>query len=63
MTAYAQAQHYRKGEGIQTDAKNLLSGSMYFLDLVKEGELWKIKKWDMKLTWLQGDASIVMGGS
>lgn len=64
MTAYALAQHYRTGEGIDLKAErgHLMSGSMYFLDLVKsEGNegLWRIKKWGMKIVWLDGDMGVV----
>lgn len=62
LTAYALAQHYKTGEGIDPATKRLLSGSMYFIDLEKDGKdgLWKIKKWSMKIIWVEGDMSIVM---
>lgn len=62
MTAYAIAQHYRPGEGMNPGTKGLLSGASYFIDVVKDSGdgLWKIKKWTMKLIWVDGDMSIVM---
>ena len=61
LTAYAIAQHYKAGEGMTGDAKRLLAGASYFIDLVKDSSdgLWKIKKWAMKLIWIEGDMSIV----
>lgn len=61
LTASALAQHFGAGEGLAPEAKRLLSGSMYFIDLVKdEGDgLWKVKKWAMKLIWKEGDMNIV----
>lgn len=61
LTAYALAQHYRSGEGADPATKRLLSGSMYHVDVVKDNadDLWKIKKWAMKIVWLEGDKSIV----
>ena len=61
MTAYAIAQHYRAGEGLNPTTKHLISGAMYFMELVKNSSdgLWKMKKWVMKLIWLDGDGSIV----
>lgn len=63
MTAYALAQHYKPGEGMMPDTKRLLSGSMYWIDVVKDGEsgLWKVKSWIMKIIWVEGDMSIVTG--
>lgn len=61
MTAYALAQHYRVGEGNDPASKRLLSGSIYFIDLTKDSSdgLWKVKKWTMKIIWVEGDMSIV----
>lgn len=62
LTAYALAQHYKTGEGFTPDAKRLLSGSMYQIDVVKDEKdgLWKMKEWAMKIVWVEGDMSIVM---
>ncbi len=61
LTAYAWAQHHRPGEGVQPGTQHLTSGSQYFLDVEKDEKdsLWKVTKWTMKVTWLDGDASIV----
>jgi len=61
MTAYAVAQHYRPGEGRNPASKGLLTGGLYFIDLVKDGSdgLWKMQKWTLKLIWLDGDRSVV----
>ena len=61
MTTYAIAQHCRRGEATDPTTKGLLAGTMYFIDLVKDGSdgLWKMKKWAMKINWIEGDVSIV----
>ncbi|KAK5124770.1 hypothetical protein LTR85_001483 [Meristemomyces frigidus] len=60
MTAYAVAYHFRPGEGVDPATKGLVSGATYHMDVVKEGGdgVWRIKKWGMKLLWLDGDRSI-----
>ncbi|KAL9085259.1 MAG: hypothetical protein Q9165_007693 [Trypethelium subeluteriae] len=61
VTAYSLAQHYRAGEGKDPETKRLLSGSSYYVDVIKDGSdgLWKIKRWTMKFIWVEGDMSIV----
>lgn len=61
VTAYALAQHYKTGEGPDPATKRLLSGSMYQVDVVRDeiDGLWKIKRWTMKIVWVEGDRSIV----
>lgn len=62
LTASALAQHYRPGEGYQGE-QNLLTGALYYLDLVKDSDgLWKSATFKMKTSWAQGDRSIAMGG-
>jgi hypothetical protein len=63
VTASALAQHYRVGEGLVPDAKRLLSGSLYFVDVVKDGSdgLWRTKTFKMKIVWMEGDISILSG--
>ncbi|KAK9233732.1 SnoaL-like domain-containing protein [Lipomyces kononenkoae] len=50
MTAYAVAQHYKPGEGCAPAARRLLTGGLYFIDLVRDSSdaLWKIRKWTLK---------------
>ena len=61
LTGYAIAQHYRGGEGKDPTKQGLLGGTMYFVDLVKDSDdgMWKIKKWAMKICWVEGDLSVV----
>ncbi|CAM1503528.1 Fc.00g011190.m01.CDS01 [Cosmosporella sp. VM-42] len=61
MTAHALAQHYRKGEGRNPKASRFLTGNMYWVDLAKDRSngVWKMTKFDMKVIWCEGDASIV----
>lgn len=56
-TASVLAQHYRPGEGLKPGTAQLLAGSTYELDLVKEeGEegLWKISVFKLKTIWSEG---------
>lgn len=61
ITCSALAQHYRPGEGFVTGSDRLLSGSLYRVEIAKDQKdnLWKIRKWSMKLIWVEGDQSIV----
>lgn len=63
MTASALAQHYRRKQGTEAGATRLLTGSLYFLELVKDGEdgLWKIKHWKLQLVWTEGDWGVMTG--
>lgn len=60
VTCSALAQHYRGGEGMKPNATQLLAGSLYWLDMVKDAGdgLWKIKKLVLKSTWGQGDWAV-----
>lgn len=55
VTASAMAQHYRLGEGNKPDTSRLLSGALYFVDVVKDKEMWKIKSCKAKIIWTEGD--------
>lgn len=60
MTASALAQHFGKGKGLKGDEKRLLTGSPYWIDLVREegSGLWKIKTFVMKSTWVEGSYDV-----
>ena len=61
VTAYALAQHYRAGEGMDPASQRLLAGASYFVDVVRDSgdKLWKIKKFQMKIIWVEGDWSVI----
>ncbi|KAJ8610251.1 hypothetical protein MRB53_038654 [Persea americana] len=63
LTCYALAQHKKAGTGLDPKAIFLTSGSRYFIDVVKDESsgLWKITKFIMKLSWLDGDRAGVFG--
>lgn len=63
MTASALSQHFRPGAGKTPGATNLMAGSLYFIDLVKDevDGLWKMKNWKMKLIWSNGDWGVMSG--
>ncbi|KAM5354865.1 hypothetical protein ACJ41O_001511 [Fusarium nematophilum] len=64
LTAHALAQHYRKDEGRNPKAPRFLTGNLYWVDLAKDesGGLWKMTKFELKVIWCEGDASIVAVG-
>ena len=59
MSAYALAYHYRTGQGMKADADKYVSGVQYHLNLIKEGELWKVKEWTMHITWVDGNPEVM----
>lgn len=62
MNATALAQHYRHGQGTEPGAPHLLTGSLYRLKLVKDGEeLWKATYFSMRSVWTEGDRMIAAG--
>ncbi|KAL3472270.1 hypothetical protein BJX99DRAFT_235851 [Aspergillus californicus] len=61
LTATVLAQHYRPGKGMEPGQTRLLAGAFYSVDLVKDGEVWKIQTFDMKLSWAEGDWGVMTG--
>lgn len=60
MTANALNQHYAAGESLKPDAKYLLVGSRYDIEVVRESDgQWKIKSWILNVVWRQGDRSVM----
>jgi hypothetical protein len=60
MTANALNQHYAPGEGLEANAKHLLVGSRYDIQVIKEsGGQWKIKSWNLNVIWREGDRSVM----
>ena len=61
VTSHALAQHYRKGDGGNPKALRFLTGNMYWVDLARDKSdgLWKMTRFEMKVIWCEGDASIV----
>lgn len=61
LTASVLSQHYRGGKGMETDQKSLMAGSVYYVDLVKdgEGELWRIKALQLSSDWVEGDWAVM----
>jgi hypothetical protein len=52
---------FASGEGMKSDAISLFTRGRYWLELVKDAEagIWKIKHWNLKSAWGQGDWSVV----
>jgi hypothetical protein len=61
MVANMIAQHHRSGEAMDPTKKGLIGGAMNEVDLVLDDEsgLWRMTKWVMNITWIDGDISIV----
>ncbi|KAK6076178.1 hypothetical protein SCUP234_07346 [Seiridium cupressi] len=49
------------GQRLRARLKQVLSGGLYFCDLVKIGELWKISSWKAKIVWVDGDPAVMAG--
>jgi len=66
LSAYAVAQHYREGEGLDPASAHSMSGAIFVVDLIKDSkdDLWKIKKRSAQhgLAGRDGDGSIVARG-
>jgi hypothetical protein len=61
VTCSVMAQHVRPGKGFEPGPNKLMSGGMYLCDVVKVGNLWKIKSWKLNLVWVDGDPSVMTG--
>ncbi|KAJ5894811.1 hypothetical protein N7495_006502 [Penicillium taxi] len=63
LTASALAQHFPGSKGMAPDQSRLLTGSLYWAELVKDGAdgLWKIEAVNMKSKWVEGDWAVLAG--
>jgi hypothetical protein len=59
VTCSALAQHVRPGKGFEPGPNKFLAGALYLCDVVKVGDLWKIKTWNAKIIWADGDPSVM----
>lgn len=61
MVTYMIAQHHREGEAMDPSKEGLIGGATNSVSLLMDGEsgLWKITKWEMNISWIQGNPSIV----
>ncbi|RDW58822.1 hypothetical protein BP6252_13298 [Coleophoma cylindrospora] len=57
----AWAQHVRPGKGFEPGPNKFTSGGLYLCEVVKVGELWKIKSWKANFLWVDGDSSVMAG--
>lgn len=60
-SASAMAQRVRRGKGFEPGPNKITSGGLYLCELVKVGELWKIKDWKANIVWVDGDPSVMAG--
>jgi hypothetical protein len=61
VTCSAMAQHVRPGKGFEPGPNKFTSGGMYLCDVVKVGDLWKIKSWKAHFLWVDGDPTVMTG--
>lgn len=59
LTCSTQAAHYRPGEGLKPGAQRFVSLALYDCDMVKDGDLWKMKTWTLNLIAAEGDRGIM----
>lgn len=60
VTANALHQHVKVVEGEEGGpGKQYLAGLVYKVDLVVVEGKWKVKRWEMKMRWAQGDRGIL----
>ncbi|KAF5227156.1 hypothetical protein FANTH_14852 [Fusarium anthophilum] len=60
-TCSALAQHVRPGQGMDPSSAKLTSGAFYACEMVKVGDLWKMKTWKANIIWLDGDPIVLAG--
>jgi hypothetical protein len=61
VSCSAVATHCRAGQGIDPNGAKYTSGALYLCDVVKEGALWKVSRWEVQVIWLRGDPSVMSG--
>ncbi|KAK5170544.1 uncharacterized protein LTR77_005132 [Saxophila tyrrhenica] len=63
LTSSVLAQHFRKGEGSSPEFQDYyLFGNFYKAEIVREGELWRIKKLSIAPGWTQGNPEVMKVG-
>ena len=61
VTCSAMAQHVRPGKGFEPGPNKYTTGALYLCDMVKVGDLWKIKNWKANIVWVDGDPTVMIG--
>ena len=60
LTATAVNQHFRLGQGMAPGAANLIAGSRYDIDVVRDaGGQWRMHTWRIESSWAQGDWAVL----
>ena len=61
LTAHAISYHVRPEDTLKPEDTSYTAGSLYSIDLVKDGNdgLWKIKKWEIQVLWTTGDRTVL----
>lgn len=62
LTCSALAQHVRPGKEFEPGGGNkFTSGGLYLCEVIRIGDLWKIKRWNANFTWVDGDSTVMAG--
>lgn len=61
LTCSALAQHVRPGKEFEPVGNKFTSGGLYLCEVVKIGDLWKIKSWKANFLWVDGDPTVMTG--
>ncbi|MYV53677.1 nuclear transport factor 2 family protein [Streptomyces sp. SID3212] len=60
--AYAMAQHFPPGDGPKPDrTRQALMMNRYDADLVRDGEIWRIRRLTIDSAWFSGDPTVLLG--
>lgn len=60
-TCSVMAQHVRAGQGLEPGSNKYLAGGFYLCEMVKVGDLWKVKSWKVNIVWVNGDPTVMTG--
>lgn len=60
-TCSALAQHVRAGKGREPGPHKFTTGGFYLCDMVRVGELWKLKTWNARMVWVDGEPAVMTG--
>lgn len=61
LTCSALAQHVRPGKEFEPGGNKFTSGGLYLCEVIRIGNLWKIKSWKANFTWVDGDPTVMAG--
>lgn len=61
LNCYAMAQHFRPGEGPSRHTTDqVMMGNKYDAELVRDGDIWRIKRLTIVTVWSQGNPDVLI---